>query len=417
MGFPEGFWWGTAASSTQTEGAAPRADWYRWERDGRAPLSHDGNGFGTRYAEDFALMAEHGLTHHRLSLEWARLEPEPGRHDQDAVDHYLDVLRAARAAGIEIWVCLHHFTLPGWFSEDERGFVDEHARRYFWARHVDWVGETFGDLVFGWKPINEPLWYAMSGYRLGTAPPGRRSGEAFADALEAIHLASFDAWRLLRSGGKPVATIEGITPLFPATRGRDPAEREQADERARLFDDMIWCGLRAWRDGVLAVPGRAPIELPDMAGSFDLLGFSYYAAQAVYADGAGVYPIDAEPGPMGYAPWPEGLDVVLRRLADEFPGRALLVDECGLGTRRAPDSVRDTGDDARVAYLTDCLGRVERAIEDGIDIEGFFHWTAVDNYEWLEGFDMLFGLFDRDRNAKASASLARSYALDRTVRT
>jgi beta-glucosidase len=69
MAFPEGFWWGTAASSTQAEGAAPRSDWYRWERDGRAPLSGEGNGFGRRYTEDFSLLAEHGLHHHRLSLE------------------------------------------------------------------------------------------------------------------------------------------------------------------------------------------------------------------------------------------------------------------------------------------------------------------------------------------------------------
>jgi beta-glucosidase len=279
------------------------------------------------------------------------------------------------------------------------------------------VGETFGDLVFGWKPINEPLWYALSGYRVGAFPPGRRDAEGFSEALEAIHLASFDAWRLLHTGGKPVATIEGLMPIYPMARTRDPAAREEADARAQLFDDTIWCGLRAWRDGVLAVPGRAPIELPDMAGAFDLLGFSYYAAQAVYADGGGVYPVDAAPGPMDYAPWPEGLDVVLRRLADEFPGRSLLVDECGLGTQRVPNSSRDADDEARVAYLTDCLSRVDRALDDGVDIEGFFHWTAIDNYEWLKGYDVLFGLFDRDRNPKPSAELARSWAVNRATPT
>ena len=63
-----------------------------------------------------------------------------------------------------------------------------------------------------------------------------------------------------------------------------------------------------------------------------------------------------------------------------------------------------------MSYLTECLGEVERAIADGIDIRGFFHWTAVDNYEWLEGYDALFGLFGRDRNPKPSAALARRYA-------
>lgn len=407
MGFPEGFWWGTAASSTQTEGAAPRADWKRWEDLGRAPRSGEGNAFATRYPEDFRLLAEHGLTHHRLSLEWARLEPSPGRHDPAAVEHYTAMLQAARDAGIDIWVCLHHFTLPGWFSDDLGGYLDDRARSLHWARHVDWMGETFGELVAGWKPINEPVAFAAAGWLLGTHPPGKKSLEDFGQALRATHLANHEAWRLLRSGGKPVATIMNLSPIFPGTRSRDPEERERATAMARAFDDVYWTSwIRALRDGVLAVPGTIEEERPEMAGSFDLIGFSYYSAHAVYADAStGPYPTDATITPMGYAPWPEGLGVVLRRLADELPGRPLLVAECGLGTSGA-----GTADGARVKYLDDCIGIVSEAIDDGIDVRGFFHWTAVDNYEWLHGFDVEFGLFDRDRNPKDSAALARRYA-------
>jgi beta-glucosidase len=399
-GFPEGFIWGSAASSTQTEGAAPASDWYAWEQAGRAPRSLDGNGFATRYAEDFRMLAEVGLRHHRLSLEWARLEPRQGQHDGDAVEHYLEMLRSARDAGIDVWVCLHHFTLPGWFADDEGGFVDAKARRH-WQRHVDWVAETFGDLVSGWKPINEPAFYALAGFRWGVHPPGRRDAEGFAAALEAIHLANHEAWRLLHSGDAPVATIHNVMPLYPAVRGRDPQEREEAERRVARFDEVAWCGLRALADGVLAVPGRAPIEIPDMAGSFDYVGISYYCAQSIYVDGVGPYPADARVGPMGYAPWPEGLGIVLRRLADELPGRALLVDECGVGT---------DDDSWRVEVLRDSLIEVERAVADGVDVRGFFHWTAVDNYEWDYGCDVAFGLFDRDRNPKPSADLARAWA-------
>lgn len=407
MGFPEGFWWGTAASSTQTEGAAPASDWARWERTGRAPASGEGNGFATEFAGDFALLAEHGLRHHRLSIEWARIEPAPGRRDPAAIEHYTEVLRAARDAGIEIWVCLHHFTLPGWFADDEGGFVDDRARGYHWARHVDWMGETFGDLVFGWKPVNEPLAFAGAGWLLGLHPPGRTDLEAFGAALRAVHLANHEAWRLLRSGGKPVATIMNLSPIQPGVRSRDVREREQAAAVAAAFDDVYWsCWIRALRDGVLSTPGTVETEVPDMAGSFDLIGFSYYHAQTVHADGTtGPYPPDAPVGPMGYAPWPEGLGLVLRRLAEELPGRPLLVSECGLGT-----SGVGTDDAERVRYLDDCIGIVSDAVDDGIDVRGFFHWTAVDNYEWLHGYDVQFGLFDRDRNPKASAELARRHA-------
>ena len=68
--------WGTGASSTQCEGAAPDSDWFAWERAGNAPKSENGNGFATQYAQDFKILASLGLTHHRLSIEWARIEPQ-----------------------------------------------------------------------------------------------------------------------------------------------------------------------------------------------------------------------------------------------------------------------------------------------------------------------------------------------------
>jgi len=406
MAFPRDFWWGTAASSTQAEGAAPRSDWARWEELGRAPRSGDGNGFATRYPEDFQLYAEHGLTHHRLSFEWARLEPEEGRHDPDAVEHYVEVLRAARDAGVDVWACLHHFTLPGWFSDDAGGFLDDRSRSYHWARHVDWVGETFGDLVFGWKPINEPVAYAFGGFLMGSMPPGKADLESFAKALRATLLANHDAWRLLSSGGKPVATVMSLSPVYPAVRSREPDEREAAENAARLVDEIVWTTwIRALRDGILAVPGLPMEERPEMAGSFDYIGFSYYNAFTVHADlEMGPYPADARVGPLGYAPWAEGLGLVLRRLADELPGRPLLVSECGIGT---------DDDQWRTDVLRDSILEVERALDDGIDVRGLFHWTGVDNYEWLHGYAVPFGLFDRDREARGSAALAREFALGR----
>ena len=93
-------WWGTGAAATQCEGAAPRSDWAGWEAEGRVPPSGDGNGFRTRYADDFALLAEHGITHHRLTIEWGRLEPSEGRWDEDEVAHLRRVLEAGRDAGV-----------------------------------------------------------------------------------------------------------------------------------------------------------------------------------------------------------------------------------------------------------------------------------------------------------------------------
>jgi beta-glucosidase len=396
--FPSDFWWGTAASSTQSEGAAPASDWYALERAGSVPPTGEGNGFGTRYAEDFALYAEHGLTHHRLSIEWARIEPEEGRRDAAAVEHYRNVLTAARDAGVSPWVCLHHFTLPGWFTEIGDGaFRDDRARSYHWARHVAFCAETFGDLVFGWKPINEPFGYVALSYQLGLLPPRRRDFGQMLEAYRGILLAQRDAWRELRGGGAPVATIHNLSPLFPVD------DSVPAEQNTRDIDALMWgVWMRADRDGVIDLPGRGVEEVADLRECCDLVGFSYYNASAVGRDRRfSPYPRDARVGPLGYAPWSEGLGIVLRRLHDELPGRPLLICEHGVGT---------DDDTWRSDVLRESLGFVEEAIDDGVDVRGFFFWTGVDNYEWTFGYDVPFGLFDRDRQGRPSAELAAGYA-------
>jgi beta-glucosidase len=384
-GFPEDFWWGTGASSTQAEGAAPASDWYALERQGVMPPSGDGNGFGTRYAEDFALYAQYGLTHHRLSIEWARIEPEEGKRDAAAIEHYSRVLTAARDAGIAPWVCLHHFTLPGWFTEiGDGGFLDDRARSYYWARHVAFIAETFGDLVFGWKPINEPGAFA------GIYPTKARRF----DVLGAILLAQRDAWRELRGGGKPVATIHDLSPTYKI------GHTVKTDRLYDAVENMMWnVWLRAEIDGVLSIPGRAEREVPDLREACDLIGFSYYSATGISDEGSIVpYPVNGRVGPMGYAPWSEGLAVVLHRLHDKLPGRPLLICEHGVGT---------DDDEWRCDVLRESLSYVEDAIADGIDVRGFFHWTGVDNYEWNHGFDVQFGCFTRDREPRGSAELLK----------
>jgi beta-glucosidase/6-phospho-beta-glucosidase/beta-galactosidase len=198
-------WWGTGAAATQCEGAAPRSDWAGWEAEGRVPPSADGNGFRTRYADDFALLADHGITHHRVTVEWARLEPSEGRWDENEVAHLRRVLEAGHDAGVAVWACLLHGSAPGWFTDDQRGWLDDKAATLTWPRHVDRVGEALGDLVAGWVPIHEPDLQARLAYGEGTFPPGRHGEDDERDALAALRTAEAEAARLLRTGGAPVA--------------------------------------------------------------------------------------------------------------------------------------------------------------------------------------------------------------------
>lgn len=401
MRWPDGFLWGTGASSTQCEGAAPASDWWDWERDGKAPISNDGNGFAERHAEDFAAFAALGLTHHRLSIEWARIEPEPGLHDPAAVEHYRRVLTAARDNGVEPWVSLHHFTLPRWFATDG-GFLVEANRTRHWARHVEFMAETFGDLAAGWQPVNETNYYARAAYRRGGWPPGHDDRAEAAMADEAIHLANAEAAVRLRQTGTPIASIFGLSAIV--LQDDDPASQALADRLHRIYWEP---GLGLFRDGVLRVPGRdEPVERPDLAGAFDLLGFSYYSGMGVKGGRLTTHPESAPLSPLGYGIWPDGVGVVLDRLHEELPGTPLLVAEFGIGT---------DDDEQRAAYLRRGLEVVHDCIERGVDVRGFFHWTGVDNYEWLHGYDVRFGILDVDRNVRPSAQVLAAEALGTSI--
>jgi beta-glucosidase len=393
--WPDGFMWGTGASSTQTEGAAPGSDWLQWERDGHAPTSGDGSGFATRYAGDFAQLAALGLTHHRLSLDWARLEPVEGRHDAAAIEHYRAVLTAAREAGLTPWVTLHHFTLPSWFA-DAGGFAVDSNRTGAWARHVDFVAETFGSLAGGWKPINEANLYARLAYRFGVCPPGTGTPAQLAAADENIHLANAEAAVRLRQTGAPVSSIFALSPAV----AHDDTPETQA--RIGSLDATTWrSGISLFRDGVIHVEGRERVERPDLAGAFDMIGFSYYATLGVANGRPTIHPPDAERSPLGYGIWADGVGLVLDRLHAELPGTPLLVAEFGVGT---------DDDTVRAAYLARGLAVVHDALDRGIDVRGLFHWTNVDNYEWGFGYDVRFGIIDGDRNVKPSAEVLAAEA-------
>ena len=387
--------WGTGASSTQCEGAAPHSDWIEWERAGNAPASLNGNGFGTRYAEDFALLSKLGLTHHRLSIEWARIEPSEGVHDQHAIRHYRDMLIAANSAGIQPWVCLHHFTLPKWFA-DLGGFLIDNNRAKYWTRHVEFIANTFGDLVFGWQPVNETNYYPAAAYLGRGWSPGHNDIEEYRTVSQQMHLATAEAAVRLKQTDKPVASIFGLSTL--ELLDDEPATLEFAE---RFYNANWNTGIGLFRDGVLRFANRQAIDRPDLQGSFDLIGFSYYCAHGVRNGHIVPYPKSNNPSPLGYSIWPDGLGLVLDRLHTELPDTPLLIAEYGVGA---------SDDLIRAEYLSAGLNITHDAIQRGIDIRGLFHWTAVDNYEWLHGFDLQFGIINADRTINPSARLLQREA-------
>lgn len=370
----ERFGWGVGFASTQAEGAAELSDWRDWERQGRVPYSADGNGFATNHRGDLRLFEEAGLTDVRLCPEWARLEPENGRVDPWAVEHYQQVLSAAVDAGLRPWIALVDRSLPGWFGFDERGFRDRRARSYYWPRHVERCAELFGAWTHAWVPIVAPFRLARTGYLTGTAPPGRTDPGRFLDALAGLHLGLGEAWRVLR-GSAPVAAAFDVAEVRAADR--EPTTRA----RARRAEDLIWAWTTALRDGELTLPGRGTVPAPGLREACDLVGL-------VVADRVTV----PEDGAWSATPMPEDVGGLLRRAAEEGPDRPLVV----LGQR--------VGDPDR---LDATLAEVRAARDDGVELRAWFAEPAVDGYEWEAGFGPQLGLWDRDRNPRPALDLLR----------
>jgi beta-glucosidase len=387
----EDFFWAGGASSLAIEGAGRRSDYARWESASNIEASADGNGFRERFADDFALFSAHGLRAIRLTVEWARLEPFPGRIDHEELEHLQQVFTAANEAGLDVWTTLHHGSLPGWFSEDTTGFRTNDGPSIHWSRHVDRVAELFDHFTAVWAPIEDPIGWAIRGHHLGTRPPRRRSTaesrEEVQNGLVGILDATFDAHRLLASGDTPVVG----TFTVPTLHAVEPAAQA---ERA-WWDHVYWKSwTQAITDGVLEWPWSSPTERPDAADAFTAIGIGIAAPIAVQPDGTfSAWPAAGRRDPSGFAPLPEQLADVIQRAAEALPEKDLVV--TGLGVVSADD-------DWRAELFERWLDQIFSAVEDGVPIRGVVLDPVIDGYSEVAGAHIDAGVFTRDREPKPS---------------
>ena len=419
---PDGFLLGCATAAHQVEGGIDN-DWSRWADE--HPEAIAGGGDATiaidhyhRYREDLAQLAAMHQNAHRFSIEWARVEPEPGRFDTGAIAHYADVVRTCKDLGMEPVVTLQHFTLPVWLAE-AGGFTAPEAPVRF-ARYVAACVEAFGDVVTWWVTVNEPAVVATLGYLEGLWPPGERSLRRATPALRGLlrmHAAGAQAIRTVsaRHGRQAQVSIaHNEHRLVPRT----PNSRVQAMVAALpdyLFNRWF---LRSCRAGRMLAPVGHGEVVPGLAGSLTYLGLNQYSNEAVSFDirlpGMLFARHEAVPGfPLSSTGWsidPSALRVALTDLWNEF-GLPIMVTENG---------VADVHDELRPAYLRDHLNAVADALDGGVDVRGYLYWTAWDNFEWAAGYTQRFGLFavDREtleRTAKPSALLFADIARTREI--
>ena len=390
--FPDWFLWGTATASHQVEGNNTNNDWWAWEQAGGHIRDGDRSGLAcdwwNRAEEDFDLARQLGQNSHRLSLEWSRLEPRPGEWNSAAIARYRQILEGLHERGLEPMVTLWHFTLPLWFSQ-MGGWTNPNALKYF-SRYVERVVEDLGDLVNLWCTINEPAVYAFESYLAGKWPPGQQSLNQARKVLRTLLLAHGEAYRIIHAlrGDARVGLVKNLMVVEPAR----PDAR--SDNRLSSLVDRVFNVLPL--DAVMDGRFKPPLgfgTVPKLIGTMDFIGVNYYSRYLFGLDRenpAGSFTPrlrqGAEVSNFDYGEiYPQGLYQVLKRV--QHYGKPIYITENGLPDR----------DDAlRPRFLLTHLAQVWRAMQEGVQVRGYYHWSLVDNFEWAEGYAMRFGLIEID---------------------
>lgn len=421
---PEGLQLGAATAATQIEGGNIDHSWSRWAREGRTvdgSLCSPADDHWNRVDQDVRLLAELRCTVYRMSVEWARIEPAPGKFDEEAVRHYRAEIESLRAAGIEPLVTLHHFTNPIWF-ESAGGWLGSDSPAVF-ERFVRHVVESLGDLVSEWVVINEPNVYALNGYLLGEWPPGHSSlGEYLRCARNMIraHKRCYLLIHELRAARGFTGTMVGSSIHFRVfdAAGPGPLDRFAAGAFTYLFH-------YAFVEGV--VRGRFTLPLkricagepvdPRRKRYSDFIGVNYYSREIVKFGLGGDLLVGrrtVEPGlarnELGWEIYPEGLKGVAAGVYRKYH----------LPVYVTENGTCDSEDRFRPRYLYEHLSVLRDLIEDGIDVRRYYHWTLLDNFEWAEGLSARFGLVEVDfgtqeRRIRPSGRLFARIARERGV--
>ncbi len=432
--FPPGFVWGVASSSHQIEGAMELDGGGRsiWDDLADVPGAIRGGDTGAggvdhrrRWEEDVDLMASLGVGAYRFSIAWPRVQPGgSGPLNRPGIDFYSALVDRLLDRGITPVATLYHWDLPselatelgGWPSRDVASRLAEYAAL---------VGSALGDRVRHWRTINEPWCSSMLGYAAGIHAPGVRSPVAAVAAAHHLLLGHGLAVSALRSVLPAEAEVGLTVNPYPVVVAGPSAQDADMARRVDAIANRVWLEpvlrgaypadlLSDWEPlGFSAVVRDGDLDV--ISAPIDALGLNYYRRHHVRrlpggGEGAAQWPgttdVDlVQPdGPAtdgGWAIEPDGLHETLQMVA-AYGDTPLYVEECGAAFDEPFDDVE------RVAFLRSHLAAAHRAIEEGVDLRGFFVWTWFDNFEWAEGYAHRFGLVHVDyatyeRTPKTSA--------------
>jgi beta-glucosidase len=391
--FPRRFFWGASTASHQVEGGNEN-QWSVWELAHAKELANTAearlawvpawpeiknqatdpdnyvSGKGIEhlkyYKQDFELLKKLNMNAFRFGIEWSRIEPEEGKWDDEAIELYREYISELTRLNIEPFLNIWHWTMPTWFT-DKGGFKNRSNIQYF-ERFVEKVGEEYGNQLTHIITLNEPNVYASFGYATGEWPPQEKNWLSASFVYWNLVTAHKRAYKILKKQKKHLQI--GVAMQLANIQAKRPHN---------IFDEISTKWMRYfWNWWFLKRINKYQ----------DYVGFNYYFTDYY----TGLIKKENPRVPLNDLGWymePEGLYPLLLRTWTRFK-KPLFVLENGLA---------DMNDQYRRWWLEETIVAMERALSEGVDLRGYFHWSLLDNFEWKYGWWPKFGLVEVDRSS------------------
>lgn len=430
MGLKKDFVWGVATASYQVEGAAFEDGKGRtiWDVYTHTPGKiFDGHNGDTacdhyhRYQEDVKLMKQMGIKAYRFSIDWARVLPSgTGEVNEKGIEFYNNLINELVANDIEPYITLFHWELP--YELYKRGGFMNPAFPEWFADYTRLVAERFGDRVKYYFTFNEPQCFIGLGFLSGAHAPGLRC--QYDDIFVMIH-------NVLKAHGRAVITLRekvknvkiGYAPTGPSCNPLTDSKEDIEAARRWMFscpkelDNLTWNvtwfsdpvilgqypedGLRLYEQ---YLPKITDEDMRLMCQPLDFYGQNIYNGITVRADKDGNPEYVARPDgwtktAIGWPVTPKCMYWATRFLYDRYK-LPIYITENGMSCHDVVSVDGKVHDPNRIDFLYRYIRELKKSASDGTDIQGYFQWSLMDNFEWAKGYDDRFGLIYVDFTTK-----------------
>jgi beta-glucosidase len=411
--FPHNFLWGAATASYQIEGAwnADGKGASIWDRFSHTPGKISDNSTGDvacdhyhRYQDDIALMRRIGLKAYRFSTSWTRVLPlGAGRANPSGLDFYDRLVDALCAANIEPFLTLHHWDYPQALYESG-GWTNRDNLHHF-ADYAVLMAKRLGDRVKNWTTFNEPGVIAWDGYLSGEHAPGEQDKAKAAQVTHNLMVAHGLATQALRAANSNL-NVGIVLNLWGADAfSEDPADVAAANlawnRGEATFTHPILAGHYhpEFENALGAENISIKIQAGDMAliaQQLDFLGVNFYSRNLISATKQFDVVEGSEYTEMGWEVCAPALRRVLNRIHRDYKLPPIYITENGAAFKDEVSADGKVHDPRRLAYLKNHFIQTRLAMQDGVDVRGYFVWSLLDNFEWGHGFSKRFGIIRVD---------------------